>query len=309
MDAAVFLEQAGIEHRRVIAAQHHGHSGGEQPGQRMVGQRRNHAGGNVAGRADLQGDPGLAQPVEQPRVAGRGDAVTDPLRAKLVDGGPDLPGADALAGMRHAVQPGGPGGGELVAEIGPADPCLHSAKAEPDQRGGRVAQRRLESLPGSVPPVESRDVIHPGQLHAAGPGGGRPGIERPGELACADAGPDVRDRGDRHLGIERPLRDHVPGQARDERDQVLRIPHQIADQLVDIEEVGEVLEPVERAQLVNVGRNAAVRMTRRQGGDRGRRGRADEMDVQVCLGHRDEPVVIAAEGRRLDRGVFHPAPP
>jgi hypothetical protein len=33
------------------------------------------------------------------------------------------------------------------------------------------------------------------------------------------------------------------------------------------------------------------------------------VDVQVCLGHRDEPVVIAAVGSQLSRGVIHPAPP
>jgi hypothetical protein len=107
------------------------------------GQRLHHPGGDVAGQADLQGYLVLAQPVQQPRVLRRGDAVADAFGPELVDGRPYLLRTSTLSGMRHTVQPGGAGGGEPGAEAGPPHPGLPAAETEAGQRGRRVLQRRV----------------------------------------------------------------------------------------------------------------------------------------------------------------------
>ena len=190
-DALVFLEQSGVEHRRVVAAEDNRHAGSEQPGERMRGKRRYNSGSDVAGRADLQGDPLLTQAVEQGRVAGCGDAVADSFGSELVYGCPDLVRAYALPGVRQAVEPGCASDRELVSETRAPYSCFRAAQAEPDQSGWRVMQGSVECLLGAFASVASGYVIDPGQFHALGTGGGSTGIECLRQLTGLNPRPQV----------------------------------------------------------------------------------------------------------------------
>lgn len=52
-----------------------------QPRERMFGEGRDHAGLHIRGRAQVEGDVGVAQGCEQTRIVGRGDAVGDTVIA------------------------------------------------------------------------------------------------------------------------------------------------------------------------------------------------------------------------------------
>jgi hypothetical protein len=78
---------------------------------------------------------------------------------------------------------------------------------------------------------------------------------------------------------------------------------QPAGQRVHVKEVGEIPESVEGLQLILAGRDAAVEMAGGQLRDRVRRGRADQVDVQVGFGQGLQVVV------REVRLIGHRTPP
>lgn len=106
----------------------------------------------------------------------------------------------------------------------------------------------------------------------------------------------VGEGGDCDLGVGGALLSEVLCEAGDEGDDVLGGAHEVADGGVDEEEVGEVTERVEGAQLFGVARNSVLRVDGRQRGDGVRGGRADEMQVEVRLHKADELVCLVGAG-------------
>ena len=94
------------EQQRVVGAERDGGAGREQRRQRHRGQVGVDAERHVGDRADLEGDAGLDDPVEQRRVLGGADAVAEPVARERVEADPDVLGAAQLAAVRGEQQPG-----------------------------------------------------------------------------------------------------------------------------------------------------------------------------------------------------------
>ncbi len=193
--------------------------------------------------------------------------------------------------------------GEVRGEGGPRRAGLGTAEAEADERAGWVVQRCVEGQLRPLGAVAAGDVVHPGELHAPPAGPCRPEVERARQLAGRDARPQVGDGRDGHLRVGGPLLRHVAGEPGDERDDVLRRSHERADHGVHLEKVGEVAELVEGAQLAGISWDSGRRVAGGELRHRGRRRRADEVDVQVRLDQSDEIVHRGASvfGGALDR--------
>ena len=123
------MDQVGIEHRRVVGVERDVEPFVHRGAQRVRGQRRGHAGADVAGRADLQRDLPLAQFGHQRRVFCRAYAVADPLRAE----GPHLapvPPARRLARVGREMEAAGPRRVHRRAEGQRRHLVLHAAQAQ-----------------------------------------------------------------------------------------------------------------------------------------------------------------------------------
>ncbi len=122
--------------------------------QRVLGERRDRAGGDVRGRADLQRDAGLGEVGEQRGVLGGRGAVADPLGAQQLERVPDRLGPGRLPRVRQAAQAGGAGGVEVRLELRPRHADLRPAEAEADQAVGPV-------LAGRTPASTRRPAARP----------------------------------------------------------------------------------------------------------------------------------------------------
>ena len=144
--AATAYSRASVvrEHRRVVGADRHRHPGGDQGRQRVLRQRRHRPGADVGRRTDFERDAVLGQVFHERRVVNRVDTVTDSLGAQQPHRVPDGLGPGRLTGVRHAVQPGGPGLGEVRLEPRPRYADLRAAEAEADQAVRLLAQRDVE---------------------------------------------------------------------------------------------------------------------------------------------------------------------
>ena len=120
----------------------------DQVRQRVLGQ----ASAPPACRRWTSGRPRAGRPARPARrmqlgvLRGR-DAVADPLGPEHVEGVPDRLRTGGLPRVRHAVQPGRAGRGEVRLELRPRHPDLGTAQAEAHQRVGR---RRSANVQGRV---------------------------------------------------------------------------------------------------------------------------------------------------------------
>ena len=118
--------------------------------------------GHVRGRADVQGDLVLRQVVEQFLIMNRRDAVLDPLRAQVDHRVPDGLGSGGLAGVRHAVQSGGPGAVEMILEHRAREPVFRRRRCRSrpaPARHDQVRSRAVTSAAG-IPKSAGMSKIH-----------------------------------------------------------------------------------------------------------------------------------------------------
>ena len=216
--------------------------------------------------------------------------------------------------MRDAAQPGGPSRVEVRLELRSGYADLGTAEPEADQGVDPVVEGEVEGGVRSRHPRLTRDVVdppehqpevtfrrHPGVLDRLGVGldrdpDGNRGERRTGQLGVPDLLP---------LG-------HLARDLVGEQPDVLFRPDQVDHGEVDLDEVGEVAELVELAQLLGV----AGHDTRVPGGELGDDaggGRADVVHVQLGLGQSgdeggeaDPGQSVSARTRSTNR---RPAPP
>ena len=217
-------------------------------------------------------------------IQGCRGAVADPLRAEQPQGVPDGLGSGGLAGVRHAVQAGRAGRVEVRLELRARHADLGPAEPEPDERVDAVVERVGERRVGRRQPGLAGNVVDPAQHQAEVALGRHPGVldrlrvrldrdpsqhrgvRRAGELGVPDA-----------LTL-RHLASDLVGEVAD----VVGRADQTDHREVDLDEVREVAEGEERLELVEVARHHA-RMALGELGDDPGRGRADVVDVELCL--------------------------
>ena len=286
------------EHRRVVGVHRHRHAGVPERPDRVLLEAGHRAGGDVGRRADLERDAGLGEVGEQRGVLGRRGAVADPLGAaagaatsQTVSG----PVVSPACGTR--VQPGGAGRVEVRLELRPRHADLRAAEPEADQPLGpvvdgvrRASRRRTGPRTrrgcrrSSAAPARSRARPRPGRPRSprCRP---RSACPRPGSSGRTEVYGVQVSSAYRSVLLGRHLAGDLVGQVVD----VLGRADQVDDREVDLDEVREVAELVEPAQLVQVaGHGAGV-----PGGqlaDDPRRRRADVVDVQLGLGQAGDEV-------------------
>ncbi len=281
--------QVGAEHRRVVGVDADPYAGVDQRADRVAVQVGDDLEGDVGGRADVEGDLVLGQVLEQPRISDGGDAVLDPLGVQRRDRVPDGLRAGGLARVRHAVQARRTGPVELRGEHRAREAALGAPDAESHQPRDVVVQRRGGGDLGRGQAEVGGDVEDPGQLDpVVAPGRGAGVLD--GFEEGLDRHPlDHRQVGrHRQLGVADLLRGHLRADLVGQQPHVLGLADQVHDGDVVADEVGEVVEDVEVAQLVGIRRHGS-RMPLGQLRDDPGRGGSDLVHVQLGLGQaRDE---------------------
>ena len=250
---------------------------------RVLAQVGHRAGGHVGGRADLDRDLVRGQVGEQLRILDRGGAVTDPLGAELADGVPDRLRSGGLAGVRDAVQAGGPGRVEVRLELRSRYADLGATESEAHQARRAVIEGDPQRAVGALQAQLAGDVEDPAQHDAEVALGGHPSVlDGLDELLGRDATHDRGVRRDGQLGVPDVLRRHLGRDLVRQQPHVLAGPDQVDDRQVDLDEVGEVAEPEVVGQLLGIGRHGPGVTLGQPGHDRGRR-RPDVVHVQLGL--------------------------
>ena len=108
------VEQTGPEQQRVVAVEAALDPGLEQLGERVLGERRVHRQQQVRGRAHVEHDVGVGEPLHQLGVLDRPHAVLEPVGREGVERAPHRLGPGQLAGVRRREEPGLLGDGERL---------------------------------------------------------------------------------------------------------------------------------------------------------------------------------------------------
>src|SRR5487761_709239 len=168
----VLLYQAPAEEQRVVRAERDRDSGLDECPEGNRGLVGCDAERDVRRRADLAGDAGRGEPLDEPRVFHRPDAVPQPVRVQQVKAVPDAARADELASVRCEQQPGPLGDPEGRREVRGRPAPLVVGQPEADDALSRVLHRQpgqrpsVHRMPGSVGGNDDPDpdIRRPGRL-------------------------------------------------------------------------------------------------------------------------------------------------
>ena len=194
--------------------------------------------------------------------------MADPFRPEVGEGVPHRLGTGGLTGVRHAVQPGGPRGGEVRRELRSWHADLGPAEAEADERLRPVVQGVGQRGVGRIEAGLTRDVVDPAQDDAVVTFGGNACVlDGLGVRLDRDAADHRRVRRHRQLGVAHLLGREIAGHLVGEHAHVLVGAQQPHGREVHVDEVREVGEGEEALQLVRVLRHGAVRVASGEVGD------------------------------------------
>ena len=298
--------ERGAEHRRVVGVDRDRRR--RRRGTPGSGARRGSSTARVAMLDDGHTSSGMPRSARWASSAGSWAAEVPcpirsaPSRSQRV---PDRLRAGGLAGVRHAVQPGGPGGVEVRLELRPRHPDLGPAQPEADQGVRAVVEGVAQGRVGRGQARLPRDVVDPAQHQPEVALDRDPGVldrlgvglDRHPAVVGVRAHRGVRRAGE--LGVPQPLAGgHLAADLVGEVADVLGGADQVDDREVDLDEVREVAELEEPAQLVGVARHRA-RVPLGELGDDPRRGGADVVHVQLGLGQPGDEVGQRRGRRRL----------
>jgi len=187
------------------------------------------------------------------------------------------------------VQARVPGDLEGSPELGARH--LLAAEAQADQPGRPVTQHQLDGLEGKLGPAATVDVSAPAQPHAVlGLGLGATLLDPLEQRLGRHAAQDMAHRGHRDLRVADVLRRQRRAQLPGDQRKVLRASEVPADEQIDLEEMREVAEAVQREQALLAAGQHAVRLGPGELQQGRQRDRPLQVHVQLHLWHGvDEP--------------------
>jgi hypothetical protein len=311
-DAGEFLRQRGADASGDVRVHRDGQPGFAQQRQRMGGERRHEAEGDIRGRAHFQGNGPLPDVFHQRRVIQRPDPMPEPLGVADRDRLPDALRPANLAGMMHQVQARVLGGIENLGER-PDGVGLVAGHADADHTVICVSRGQPEGAPGPVhrpPPGMVEDHLAFDAM--LGLPLGQAGQHRlQGHLQVAKPFP-VGGSGEGDLGVAGALRGFVGAEFSRDPGEVLRPAQAVPDQRVVVGERAEA-GVADRAVTRVAGDGHAV-----AGGDLAESGRPDralQVNMQMGLGQegqiahgpqnrRPGPTRDGHVARSADRGMM-----